>query len=280
MFKYKFTEMERAQAVLVYEATKTDMYQEMAIQDCHIWVRNTKLIESEKINRCREKHGRAIVVLGDSHAMHLFNIISYSAHTPFIIGVSQGGCRPHDDKSYCHYGDFDEFLSKGKAFVDLLIFTQSGSYFIKDKSGRVDTQSAFTGNFDSFETQNIVKVKSYLNELSRRHNLNVLWVGPFLEFRWNPSQKLFTKEIYSVNPNSKILFGKLEETISTSLRQESNFKYVSYGSLFYEPSKSFEGNCFMFRDVDHYSKCGEKLISKKLKPYFLMRFIRPGDELE
>ena len=273
MIRYKFTDIERAQAAIVYKDINYDIYKEMAIQGCHIWVRNSNSIESEAISRCREKYGKAIVVLGDSHAMNLFNIIGYSKRYPFIIGVSQGGCRPHSNRSGCHYVDFEEFLSQAKVFIELLIFHQSGSYFIKDKFGQPDSQLAFTGNFGYFETKDIIKVKNYLSELSLKHNINILWVGPFLEFRWEPSKKIYKKEINYVNPNSKIIFAKLEETINTLLRDESNFTYVSYASLFYEPSNSFEGNCFMFRDSNHYSKCGEKFISKKTKPDFLMRFI-------
>jgi peptidoglycan/LPS O-acetylase OafA/YrhL len=274
MYKYKFSEIERTRVDLIASATNYDMYEKMATKACHIWVRNTKQIESDAFENCRNKYGKAVVVLGDSHAMNLFNIISYSDKYPFIVGVSQGGCRPHNDRSDCHYGDLEGFLSSNKAFVDLLIFHQSGSYFIKDKSGRVDSKFAFTGSFDSFDTKNIVKVRGYLSDLSQRHNLNILWIGPFLEFRWNPKEKLFSKDIYSVNPNSKILFRGLEETLTSLLRNELNFTYASYGSLFYEPVNSFEGDCFLFRDGDHYSKCGEKFIAEQMKPNFLGRFIR------
>lgn len=274
MYKYKFSEIERTRVDLIASATNYDMYEKMATKACHIWVRNTKQIESDAFESCRNKYGKAVVVLGDSHAMNLFNIISYSDKYPFIVGVSQGGCRPHNDRSDCHYGDLEGFLSSNKAFVDLLIFHQSGSYFIKDKSGRVDSQFAFTGSFDSFDTKNIVKVRGYLSDLSQRHNLNILWIGPFLEFRWNPKEKLFSKDIYSVAPNSKILFRRLEETLTSLLRNELNFTYASYGSLFYEPVNSFEGDCFLFRDGDHYSKCGEKFIAEQMKPNFLGRFIR------
>ena len=274
MLKYKVSEIERAQVELIYSATNYDIYKEMATKDCHIWVRNTRLIESEVFERCRNRYGKAVVVLGDSHAMNLFNIISYSERYPFVIGVSQGGCRPHDDRSDCHYGDLEEFLFINNEFVDLLIFHQSGSYFIKDKSGLVDSQLALTGSFGSFHTQNIVKVRRYLSDLSLRHKLNVLWVGSFLEFGWNPNQKLFSKDIHLVNPNYKILFRRLEEMLTSLLRDESNFTYVSYGSLFYEPVNSFERDCFLFRDMDHYSKCGEKFIAKQLKPNFLVKFIR------
>ena len=81
MLKYKFTAAEISQVSLVYDATNYDMYEKMAVKDCNIWVRDTKNIDARIVEECFEKHGKAVVVLGDSHAMNLFNIISRSNAT-------------------------------------------------------------------------------------------------------------------------------------------------------------------------------------------------------
>lgn len=269
MLEYKFTGQERTQAKLVFEAINYDMYNEMASKECHLWARNTNLLDINKLNKCRKLHGKAIVVLGDSHAMNLFNIISFSNAYPFVIGVSRGGCRPHNNKVFCHYDAFDNFISNNPAIIDLVVFHQSGSYFIKDKFGRVDSQKAFNGHFNSFDDNNVLYVKDYLNRLASNYDLNVLWVGPFLEYRWRPQEKLFTPEINEVNPVSRELFDKLEDRIATLLIDQKLFKYRPYNTIFFEPYRSFVKRCFMFRDADHYSRCGEIYISRKLKPGFL-----------
>lgn len=273
MLDYKWSEKERFEVKAVLSATNYDMYREMAVSDCRLWGTNSKLIDPKKIESCQKKYGRALVILGDSHSMNLFNIISKSGAYPFIIGISKGGCRPHGDRPDCHYIDFQNFISHNKELIKLIIFHQSGSYFIKDIAGRVDSQAAFTGQFGGFEIENIIKVKSYLDELNTKNNLQVLWIGPFLEYRWNPNKKLFTSELKSANPVSIDLFKKLDQTIKNSISSSSSVKFTSFSDLFFEPIQSFEGDCFMFRDSDHYSKCGEWAISKRIKPLFLDRII-------
>src|SRR5690606_4012405 len=191
MLRYKYSAKERNEVRLISKATDYDMYREMSVRDCHFWVRNTKFLDMESLDGCRQKYGKALIVLGDSHAMNLFNIISYSDVYPFIIGVSQPGCRPHNDDVDCHYRDFDVFLKNNKSIVNFLIYHQSGSYFIKDRLGNVDSQLAFMGGFGGFDFGNIFKIKSYLNNLAADHKVKILWIGPFMELRWNPSEKLF-----------------------------------------------------------------------------------------
>ncbi len=100
-----------------------------------------------------------------------------------------------------------------------MIFHQSGSYFIKDKHGRVDSSLAFAGQFDSFDNENIASIKTYLNDLGATYNLNILWVGPFLEYRLDANESLFTEKIKYVNPNSIELFGDLEKYLNIFLRK-------------------------------------------------------------
>ncbi|RDE19159.1 acyltransferase [Motiliproteus coralliicola] len=261
MLNYKYSPEEVTEARKVLSAMSYDMDNEMASDQCKLWAKNSNLLNTPDILNCSEKHGQAIVILGDSHAMNLFNIVSFSDSYPFVIGISQGGCRPHDNRANCHYDDFDEFLSKNKPIIKSIIFHQSGSYFIKDSSGKVDSQRAFIGEFDSFEDRNIIKVKNYLNEVSSKYEINVVWVGPFLEYRWKPQKKFFTNELNTVNPESILLFEQLEINIDSLLTDQEQFQYKAYNTIFYEPTIAFENDCFMFRDRDHYSRCGERIIS-------------------
>jgi peptidoglycan/LPS O-acetylase OafA/YrhL len=268
MLEYKYSKKEQDEVRLVNDAANYDMLKNMAVKDCHLWVQNSNSLNPNDIERCYRKHGKAIIVLGDSHAMNLFNIISYSETYPFIIGISQGGCRPHNDSLNCHYRDFDVFANNNRLIIELVVFHQSGSYFIKDKFGRVDSPLVFSGQFGSFDYENIAKVKSYLNNLGANYDLNILWVGPFLEYRLDAKKELFTEKIKSVNPSSIKLFLALENVLNGSLQKEK-FQYIPYRKLFYEPIHSFEADCFLFHDVDHYSKCGEKIIARKIEKSFL-----------
>ncbi|MEW7994997.1 MAG: acyltransferase [gamma proteobacterium symbiont of Ctena orbiculata] len=264
MLKYKFTAAEGSQVSLVFDAINYDMYEKMAVKDCNIWVRDTKNIDARLVDDCFEKHGNAVVVLGDSHAMNLFNIMSRSNAYPFLIGVSQGGCRPHNNRADCHYDNFDQFLQNNLRIIDLIVYHQSGSYFIADNFGRVDSQAAFEGDFGWFDNNNIDKVTSYLGKLQKLTGNKIIWIGPFLEFRRKPTEVMLTQDVHTVNPTSIELFDKLDKLLSDKLQVVKEITYVRFNSLFFEPKKSFHDSCFVFRDTDHYSLCGEKLISKSV----------------
>ncbi|MDC3129276.1 acyltransferase [Paracoccaceae bacterium] len=269
MLNFKYSAEKRNEFKAVFEATQYDMYNEMAITECKIWVRDPTFLNMPNIESCNKKYGKAIIVLGDSHAMNLFNIVSYSDLYPFVIGVSQGGCRPHNNKKECHYDAFEVFLEANYNVIDLVLYHQSGSYFIKDIYGRVDSGAAFNGEFLNYATNNIMKVKNYLRKISSEANIKVLWVGPFLEFRWRPQQQIFSNKIYKANPTSVTLFEGLEGKIYSAVSDEKGFSYERYSNLFFEPQVSFVKNCFVFRDKDHYSKCGEKIIAQRLTANFL-----------
>lgn len=269
MLKYKFSKEESEKAKLVLKSIDYDIYEKMAVKDCKLWSTSTNNLTKYDLNLCAKKYGKAIVILGDSHAMNLFNIISYSNAYPFIIGVSQGGCRPHDEIKKCHYKGFNDFIDYNKEIIDFVIFHQSGSYFIKDKYGKLDSQNAFMENIFYYEKNNIYKVSQYLHNLAIKNNLKLLWIGPFLEYRWEPEKMFFSDKLEKVNPVSIKIFKKLESVISNSIREVDSFIYKPFNSFFYEPTVSFRGDCFMFRDTDHFSLCGEKIIGKKLNPRFL-----------
>ena len=272
MLNLQYSGERRIEAEQVFESINYDMYKEMAKSECKLWARNTQFLDLKQIELCKSKFGKAIIVLGDSHAMNLFNIISYSGTYPFVIGVSQGGCRAHKNKETCHYGNFQKFANEQQNLIKLVLYHQSGSYFIMDTDNQVDSNKAFKEGFLKYETQSVIKLKNYLNELSIENNFPVLWLGPFLEYRWQLDRKIFFEDMYSVNPESVELFEGLEEVIQEKLTEKEIFNYKSYNTLFFEPKVSFIKDCFMFRDQDHFSKCGEKLIAEKLPHNFLDQF--------
>jgi len=262
MLTYKFpTEKEKIYR-LVFESTSYDMYANMFASECHIWIRDTQSLNNEKFNDCANKHGKALVVLGDSHAMNLYNIVAKNRAFSFVLGVSQGDCPPNN-KDFCHYKNFLEFLKFNTNKIDRVIYHQSGSWLVEDRNGKVDSQLAFEGYFSSFSYDDIRATLEYLEKLSKSYSVNVKWVGPFLEFRRRPLAVIGTDDLMFVNPNSVRLFGDLETEMIGILSSSSEIEYLKFSDVFFEPIKPFIGNCFVFRDTDHYSQCGEKIIAER-----------------
>ena len=109
---------------------------------------------------------------------------------------------------------------------------------------------------------------SYLENLAKTSESKIIWVGPFLEYRRNPSSNLFKEELNTVNQTSIELFEELNHTLQEMTLDVKTFSYMNFHSIFYEPVESFSQTCFYFRDGDHYSKCGELSIGRKFYENF------------
>ena len=256
----------------ILKATKKDLSLEMSSIDCHIWIKNTSSLDQNQFAECNEKHGNALIILGDSHAMNFFNIVSYSESYPFVIAIADGGCRPfrNFNSEKCHYLNFENFIQQYKNSISLIVFHQSGSYFIADKEGFVDSDFAFKGGFSGFDQKGIKFVKEYLEHFVKDYGVPTIWAGPFLEYRREPEDFLQSDENYRVNRNSINLFRALDPFIMEIVNNSKFTKYIPFEYLFWQPQEAIFGDCFVFRDKDHYSQCGEKLIG--LKSYGIKYF--------
>ena len=119
-----------------------------------------------------------------------------------------------------------------------------------------------------------------MNEIANSVEAKVIWLGPFLEYRYNPKRLVrevrkngsFEQKYLTVNPNSPTVFKELEESLT--ILGDNKYNYVSFDE-FYEVEHSaivenIDGSkCFQFRDADHFTVCGERRIGKSANYDFL-----------
>lgn len=236
-----------------------------------------KLTEfKKKLNVCESKIGKKIIIIGDSHAMNLFNIIGRSDYSKFVFGYSIGGCQiglSRKCKLYKHFEEnFLDFIKKG----DIIIFHQSGSQIISDKNGNVDSNLAFNQNNFYFKKKDINLIKNYLNELSIKTKAKVFWIGPFVEYRREfrditlriKNEKSYI-DLLTINPNSIEIFDKLEKYLIKN-NENQLFSYISFNEILKVENSAYlnlenDLSCFQFKNRDHISECGEKYYSSKIK---------------
>ena len=233
---------------------------------CNFWVKDPKDIAANKFLNCQETFGKAVIVLGDSHAMNIYNFLYRANVTDFMIGISQGGCRPHDTIANCHLDRAQKFLSENKDAINRVYYHQSGSHLIRDYQGRNDSNAIFDSSRDyTIDTENIVQVGAYLNSLSADND--VIWLGPFVEARVN-FRNLETVEAsgLKIAPYNFEVFRTLETQIKTQhISEDTRYEYISLIDVLDmdENSLVIEG-CLTFRDGDHFSRCGEALFGETL----------------
>ena len=243
--------------------SSTSMYKDRLDNGmCKFWTPNLDENFYSRFLKCHSKFGRAIVVLGDSHAMNIYNALFLATRSDFFVGISTGGCRPNTQLDSCHYDDFERFLKTSPNSIKEVNFHQSGSYLISDRRGSVDTNLAFKSQ-DSYRIvdDDIQFLLRYLNNMGKI--VATTWIGPFPELRVQPTWIQVKANQVKPNPIVKKAFLDLEKEIKFYLKKENNtFRYVSLsGILGYRQFEYKVKSCILFRDIDHWSRCGEEIFS-------------------
>jgi peptidoglycan/LPS O-acetylase OafA/YrhL len=266
----RLTKSEASVLRLVNKHTGGDIYERMVDDGkCSFWSRSVTPQFVERFHACSRRHGPAVVVLGDSHAQNVFNIVAKANVQPFVVGIAQGGCRPNDEPERCHYEGFAKFLEGHPREIELVLYQQSGAYFIEDRNGKVDSPLAFEAEEKySFRDSNIKMAVDYVSELNT--TVKTVWVGPFTEARidFHDDRTIFRN--LKVNKNSIHIFSELEDHIAKVTeknRIKSGLQYVSLvNHMKIDEDFMRIGDCITYFDQDHFSSCGEQILSQTLKP--------------
>lgn len=238
-------------------------------KECSFWSREVNQNFSERFDKCSQKFGKAVVVLGDSHAMNLYNIFGKADFYPFVVGVSQAGCRVYDYDKKCHYDKFSEFLRSKVKNIKLIIYHQSGSYFVQDENGHVDSSLAFeTGKPHQFAARDIEAVMDYV--VVSNEQVKTIWMGPFVESRVNFKNIGMMLRTHEINPNSMRIFKELDQHImdmNNKRPEDRRVKFISLvDALNLDGTFLRSADCITYRDTDHFSLCGEDILARRLKP--------------
>ena len=249
---------------LIQKHSVVDISQRMKSTDCFFNSEGIDRNVQVKFDECTKKHGNAIILIGDSHAINIYNIMERDSTINFLVGFVKGGCRPFSEslEKHCFYPKIQEFVKKNSQSISVILFHQSGSYFIKDENMRVDSDLAFKKNKSfSIAVNEIKKTTDYLQEL--RSQSSVVWLGPFIESRidlnngrnWRSDLKI-SEQIFQ---RFGVLDVYLRKNIDLYPDKLFNFKYISLINDFKIGANDLIlENCILYNDTDHFTLCGEK----------------------
>jgi peptidoglycan/LPS O-acetylase OafA/YrhL len=211
----------------------------------------------DKFKYCKNKYNKKFVLfLGDSHARDLF--LSYTKikkNDDFVVGFLPQGCRPALNYKECiiKYESFKNFIIKEKNNIKLVIYTQSGSKFLKNLS------------ILPIEKDVIVKTINYLKSLDLYEKL--LWIGPNVEpnIPMNfTAVKIISNKKFSINENR---FIKNVDTALESMTKKNKINYISRIQIInYDSNIDFYVNekFLTYIDNDHWSSFGYIYFGTKL----------------
>jgi len=251
---------------LIRRHTGRNLIQDMGDDDCNYWVPKIDAAFRTRFAKCAEQHGAATIVLGDSHGMNIYNALFRGKYGKFVVGIANPGCRPWDKSEECPYTAFDSFLVGNRASVRLVIVHFSGSHLILDKVGRAEPAKVFEyGLSYRINDKMIAYAGNYLERMSTL--TRVVWLGPFVEARADfTNVEELAKNGFRLNPISMDIFAALDASIRRWVEnQPRKFDYIPFSEIV-EPDPNFLriGDCVTYRDLDHFSICGEKIIGDSL----------------
>ena len=254
-----YTIQERRVYDIIKINTDYDLYDIMHSSKCKLWAKDISDISTAEFDECSKRFGKPLVVLGDSHAMNLYNIFAHSKAYDFVVGLSQGFCRPHTPKIGCHYNSSADFLKEIAPLEPIIVYHQAGSYFFTDENGSYQPP---TNKEVFFDANNVKKVNSYLNYLAD-FGLNVIWLGAFTEYGISPN--LYAPSLKKIPRYSFRVFDQIDISVRETIEkkeQEKSYKYISFNDLYKITEQVIFDDCLIWRDADHFSTCGEKHIAQ------------------
>ena len=228
---------------------------------------NVSFFKDEFLN-CKKKNKKFILVLGDSHAIDLYNSISkISKKDEFIVGLNRGNCRPlNENTDDCHYKNALQFIKQNNLDIKYIFFTHKGSYFLTNKGSKKQSANSNLRKLpiDKKQVKNTI---DYL-KMIKTINQKLIFIGPHIE----PNVYLNRNSIFNYIKNDKKFVNKSNIDLMEvdnqlkDLTYENNIEYISkIDVLEFNFNKDFiiDGN-FTFSDTDHWSEFGEIYFGKKL----------------
>lgn len=227
-----------------------------------------------RLDRCAERHGSGIAVLGDSHAIDLFVMMTVhrDARLPFIVGITAGGCRPHTPLAACQYDDFLALIQTKPKLFRHVVYEQAGFYLLNHDGVALDQRApllnlGLDAPITGFapDAAHITKVADYLQRIGRI--TRVTWFGPRFEpqIRADVIIKGGCGHHFMPRPGQMELFTALDEAAARAAAARQIGYQSQMRAMNYDARHDFISCTELFwSDGDHYSPAGEVRFARRL----------------
>lgn len=228
----------------------------------------------EQLRKCTTKMGPAIMILGDSHSIGLYNGIILNDIFPErpVLGLNESACRLHSETQICAESVL-ELLGSDPDLIDQVFYTQAGFHMLQTLDGQTG-RDILSGhpmetalsikNFDAIGKY-IDKVLNTLNEIGM--TVPTTWIGPRIEPHISTSLILQRKcdGDYRLRPGQREIFNNLDERLAEKSANLS-FTYKSQISVtkFDMDADFISCDQWLWRDGDHWSIRGAELFVERM----------------
>lgn len=216
---------------------------------------------ASRILACFDRHGQGVAVLGDSHAIDLFGIVTARPDRPFVVGFTKPSCRPTTTDRECPYASFEAFVTENPAVFSVTLFEMSGAYLLTGTDGLPGVQTAIerlpldaTVPELPIAMDQVAAVNGALSALARK--VPLVWVGPRIEpqvqLEWLVSRGCDAG--LAIRAGTEANFRRLDALLEGT----SAVPYLAQNDLFRLEFPSDLGGCdgLLWSDGDHFSALG------------------------
>lgn len=258
-----------------------DEFGNQNLSECRFNARNPTEEVQARLFACAEEHGPGVLILGDSHAMDLYGVVaSRFEELPFIVGITQGGCRVFDWEPECHYDDTAAFVAEHPEVFGKVIFEQAGVFLLQEEDGTKGSREMFSklrltqpvAHIEP-DLEHIAVAVDYVTALSQ--SVPVLWFLPRAEPHIGTNYVLRNgcEGTYFFRDKQYELFENLELVIAAAVDSAGaeQLTWVSQNDLFgFDLTKDYM-TCddIYWSDGDHFSEIGEVLFGARLPDEFV-----------
>ncbi len=221
---------------------------------------------------CHARHGAGVAVLGDSHAIDLFGIVSARPDQPFVAGFTKPSCRPvlTTDRA-CPFDSALGFMTAHPDVFDLMLFEMSGAYLLMlDGTAGVQSQierlplEVAAPDLQLAEGE-IDTIADWVATVSA--SLPIVWFGPRVEpqvqLQWLVGRGCDRGLV--LRDNTEAPYQRLDAALMRRAA-DHGFAYLSQMAAFDLRFPRDLGGCdrLLWSDGDHFSAEGEVEMARRV----------------
>jgi peptidoglycan/LPS O-acetylase OafA/YrhL len=225
-----------------------------------------------RIEGCVEKHGPALVILGDSHGIDVYaGLASLASDDRFVLGVTNVGCRLDSGKANCPLQGFTAVAKAHPDWFAQVLFVQAGSPLLTGPHGEPGSRQLFRRlSWDEPvpdyppDSAEIARITAYLDEIAA--SLPVTWIAPRIEPQVSPAKVLADScaATFALRPNLVETFERLDATIAEAL-VGTGVSYIPLSRFPLDMARDFlDCQTDYWSDGDHWSPAGEAYFGARL----------------
>lgn len=241
----------------------------ISLTDCRFSVSAMTDDVVAQLRECEAQMGPAIMILGDSHSIGVYNGVILNDIFPErpVIGLNDAGCRLHSEPAICAESVLN-LLENNPSLIGEIFYTQAGFHMLQTSEGRTG-RDIFSGhpmettlsveNFDAIDAH-VVKVRNTLDRIGLL--VPTTWIGPRIEPQLSTSLilQLGCDANYQLRPGQFEIFDQLDNRLAVeSVDQPFTYSSQISATKFDMDTDFISCDAWLWRDGDHWSTRGAEI---------------------